>query len=238
MSRAGFKKVLAVGVAIFALGLCAMPASAGGGCHHGCCGGGYGGCGYGCGCGGWYGGCGYGCGYWGCGYGWGSYGCGYGGCGYGWGSSYCGSCCATSVVYSDCVCSSCGGGQYITEPAGMPPTPPSTPPTASPSNGTPNRTAIESLDGGSASLTISVPAEAKVTINGRLTKSTGSERHFISYGLRAGNTYNYTVKVEIVRDGKVIPEEQTVSLTVGGQRSIAFGFNTPGSERLAATNPR
>ncbi len=83
-------------------------------------------------------------------------------------------------------------------------------------------------------ITVSVPNDAKVTINGLPTKSTGSQRRYISYGLRAGCTYQYTVKAEIVRDGKIVPEEQTVLLTDGAQRDIAFAFKAPGGERLAA----
>lgn len=252
MNCAGFRKVLAVGMVIFGLGLCAMPASAGWGCYGGC-----GGCGYG------WGGCG-GCGYgWGgcgaCGYGWGGLGCGWGGWGYRWGGCggcggcgySCGcdnSCGGTSAAYSNCGCSTCGGGQYISEPAGMPSTPAgapatppaSTPPTTSPSSGTPgatppSHTSIESPDGETAVLTVSVPNDAKVTINGMLTKSTGSERRFVSYGLREGRTYKYTVKVEIVREGKILPQEQSVLLTGGAQRSIAFDFSARNNERLAAT---
>jgi uncharacterized protein (TIGR03000 family) len=76
-------------------------------------------------------------------------------------------------------------------------------------------------------LTVWVPNEAKVTINGMLTKSTGSKRRFVSYGLNSGYTYKYVVKAEIVREGKVIKEEQTVSLSAGERGGVAFGFNIP-----------
>ena len=66
-----------------------------------------------------------------------------------------------------------------------------------------------------------------MTINGLLTKSTGSKRHFVSYGLRPGYTYKYVVKAEIVHEGKVYDEEKTVSLTAGEQNGVAFGFNLP-----------
>ncbi len=236
MNRAGLKKVLAVGVAIFGFGLCAMPASAGWGWHGGCCGGwygGYSGCGCGCySCG--YGG--YGCGCYSGGCGWGgcySGGCGWGGCyggGCGWGGCYSGgcdsSCCGTSVAYTGCGCSTCGGGQYITQTAASPPSLAATSPS--------NRTSIES-SGEGALLTVSVPNDAKVTINGVLTKSTGSQRRYLSYGLRPGTTYEYKVKAEVVRAGKVVTDEQTVPLTAGAQRSIAFGFQQPGIEGLATT---
>ena len=117
---------------------------------------------------------------------------------------------------------------------------PPAPPTTSPSNSAPgaappNRTSIESPDGESATLTVFVPTEAKVTINGKFTKSTGSERRYVSYGLHPGQTYVYKIQAEIVRAGKAITDEQTVSLTAGVQRSVAFGFHVPSSERLATT---
>ena len=232
MNRAGFKKVLAVGVAIFGLGLCAMPASAGWGWHGGCCGGWYGG----------YPSCGYGCGCSTCGYGWGGCSsCGYYGwsgcssCGYAWGGyGYGSSCCGTSVAYSGCGCSTCGGGQTI-EPAGTAPTPPTPPPSSgAPGAASPGHTSIEAPREGTF-LTVLVPDDAKVTINGMLTKSSGSQRLYVSYGLRPGTSYAYQVKAEVVRGGKVVTDEQTVSLTAGTQRGIAFGFHQPSVEGLATT---
>jgi uncharacterized protein (TIGR03000 family) len=82
-------------------------------------------------------------------------------------------------------------------------------------------------------LTVWVPFEAKVTVNGMATKSTGSRRTFVSYGLRPGYTYKYEVKAEIVREGKVVAETQTISLTAGERGGLAFGFNTVSAEGLA-----
>lgn len=98
-------------------------------------------------------------------------------------------------------------------------------------------TSSEPTSADSGVLTVWVPNDAKVTINGMLTKSTGSKRHFVSYGLRPGYTYKYVVKAEVPRevDGKLklVPEEQTVSLTAGEQTGVAFGFNLPSNEGLA-----
>ncbi len=211
MNRAGFKKVLVVVVAIVGLGFCAMPASACWGCHHGCCGG-------------WHGSyCG--CGWSGCGYGWGGYGCGgcaYGcGCGYGSGYGWSGytdgsSCCGTSAAYSGI-----SPATYAS--------------TGTLGGALASGASSASPDSEAVILTVSVPEDAKVTINGALTKSTGGQRRFVSYNLRPGLTYSYTVKAEIVRDGKIVPEEQTVVLTGGTQRSMAFEFNAPSDERLAST---
>ena len=91
-------------------------------------------------------------------------------------------------------------------------------------------TSIEPVAGDSGVLTVWVPYEAKVTINGLLTKSTGSKRHFVSYGLIPGYTYKYVVKAEVVREGKILTEEQTVSLTAGARNGVAFGFNVRNEE--------
>jgi uncharacterized protein (TIGR03000 family) len=83
-------------------------------------------------------------------------------------------------------------------------------------------------------LTIWVPFDAKVTINGLPTKSTGSRRQFISYDLKEGFSYKYEVKAEVVRDGKIVEDTKTVVLTAGANNSVAFGFNIAPSEGLAA----
>ncbi len=83
-------------------------------------------------------------------------------------------------------------------------------------------------------LTVWVPYDAKVTVNGLVTKSTGSRRRFVSYGLKPGFTYTYVVRAEIVRDGRVIEDSRTITLTTGQRTAVAFGFNTITNEALAA----
>jgi uncharacterized protein (TIGR03000 family) len=92
---------------------------------------------------------------------------------------------------------------------------------------------VEPTTAESGVLTVWVPVDAKVTINGMLTKTPGSKRHFVSYGLRPGYTYKYEVKAEVVREGKIVTETQTISLTAGERGGVAFGFNNP-AEGLAA----
>ena len=91
---------------------------------------------------------------------------------------------------------------------------------------TPNRTSIEPNSEESGVLTVWVPYEAKVTINGMLTKSTGSKRHFVSYGLRPGFTYKYVVKAEVVREGKTVTESQTVTLDRGRTATASHSAST------------
>ena len=71
-------------------------------------------------------------------------------------------------------------------------------------------------------LTVSVPADAKVFVNGQPTRSTGELRQYASSGLQPAAVYPYRVRAEFVRDGKPISEEKTVQLTAGQTGSLAF----------------
>jgi uncharacterized protein (TIGR03000 family) len=87
----------------------------------------------------------------------------------------------------------------------------------------PKTTSLSSENSGV--LTVWVPYDAKVTVNGRLTKSIGSRRQFVSYGLESGLSYKYVVKATVVREGKTVEDTRTVNLTAGDITAVAFGFN-------------
>lgn len=81
------------------------------------------------------------------------------------------------------------------------------------------------LDGAqTALLSVNVPAEAKIFINGNETTSTGSERQYISRGLNSGNRYDYEIRAEITRDGQTITETKNVSLAAGQQVNLSFNL--------------
>lgn len=83
------------------------------------------------------------------------------------------------------------------------------------------------LDGAqTALLSVNVPAEAKIFINGAATTTTGSERQYISRGLSAGNRYDYEVRAEITRDGNTITETKNITLTPGQVANLAFNFDS------------
>jgi uncharacterized protein (TIGR03000 family) len=84
-------------------------------------------------------------------------------------------------------------------------------------------------------LTISVPYEAKVTINGIPTRSTGSKRQFVSHGLQPGFSYKYEVRASIVRDGQIVEDSRIVYLSAGERGNVAFGFNVKSGEGLASS---
>jgi len=120
-------------------------------------------------------------------------------------------------------------GPMPNEPGPGPVPPPTTPP--------PVKTSEMSFEN-SGVLTVWVPYDAKVTINGLVTKSTGSRRQFVSYGLKPGLSYKYVVKAELVRDGQTVedsPPTRTVNLTAGQITAVAFGFNLTPPEQVAAS---
>jgi uncharacterized protein (TIGR03000 family) len=85
----------------------------------------------------------------------------------------------------------------------------------------------------SGTLAVLVPSDAKVTVNGRETKSTGTQRQFVSHGLKAGFSYKYVVRAEVVRDGVVREDTRTVILTAGQTTALAFEFDGRVTEGLA-----
>jgi uncharacterized protein (TIGR03000 family) len=85
----------------------------------------------------------------------------------------------------------------------------------------------------SALLSVKVPADAKVFVNDRPTTSTGTERHYMSNGLKAGRTYSYTIRAEVVRDGQAVTETKTVKLTAGEKADLAFALVPPAEIRTS-----
>jgi uncharacterized protein (TIGR03000 family) len=91
-------------------------------------------------------------------------------------------------------------------------------------------------DTGSAMLNVSLPAEAKVYVNGTLTKSTGATRQYVSRSLEPGQRYTYEVRAELTRDGQTLTEHKTVQLTAGEQINLVFRFE-PADEQPVAKQP-
>jgi uncharacterized protein (TIGR03000 family) len=87
----------------------------------------------------------------------------------------------------------------------------------------------------SALLTIWVPADAKVLVNGQPTRTTGSRREYVSHGLTPGLTYKYEICAQIIRDGKLLEESKVVLLTAGAMEGVAFGFNAAPPVGVAST---
>jgi uncharacterized protein (TIGR03000 family) len=76
-------------------------------------------------------------------------------------------------------------------------------------------------------LKVNVPADALVYVNGILTKSTGTDRTYVSRGLLAGMKYTYEVRAEAIRDGAKIEETKVVALKAGETIAVAFSNLQP-----------
>ncbi len=68
-----------------------------------------------------------------------------------------------------------------------------------------------------ALLSVNVPADAKVFVNGTPTTSTGTYRQYISRNLQPGARYNYEVRVESIRDGQTVTETKSIQLGAVGE---------------------
>ncbi len=184
----------------------------------------------------WYwGGCGYGCGY--------SYGCGYGGCGYGGCTTYDG-CCSDAMSGTPTPAQPAQtptpAKKPVMEPPPAMPTEPAPSADVARSRAAPGRsfparrrslarlpkTSATSADT-SGILTVWVPYDAKVTINGLETRSTGSRREFVSYGLKPGLSYKYVVHAQVVREGKLLEDTRTVTLDGRSDRGRGLRLQHP-----------
>jgi uncharacterized protein (TIGR03000 family) len=113
-----------------------------------------------------------------------------------------------------------------------PSTAPASPPPAAPP---PGATGKSALDGDAGYIVVEVPADAKVFVNGHPTTSTGEHRQYVSHGLEQGMRYEYQVRAEIVRDGKVVSDTKTVELTAGSQADLAFDIGKSAVPQTAKT---
>jgi uncharacterized protein (TIGR03000 family) len=185
----------------------------------GCYGGSYGGCcggrGYGC-----YGG-GYGC----SGGGYGCYGGGYGcsGGGYRYGGYGYGAMPYAGGYYGYAPDS--GATYYSYSPYGAPVYSGGTP--AGYGYGMP---ANQGYYGSEAPATIMVrlPADARLTIDGASTSSTQEMRTFISPPLQPGKEYQYTLRAEVMRDGKKVERTRDVTVRAGQQSEVTIDLPAQG----------
>ena len=117
-------------------------------------------------------------------------------------------------------------------PAEQPKPAPAKKPTKAPAPaaGTPNKPAKSPSDAGTkppstvGMLTLQVPAEAKVIINGLETTCRGTKRTYMSNNLKPGFAYNYEVRVQLTRNGRPIEKVRNVRLTAGAGEALAFDF--------------
>ncbi|HMO36476.1 MAG TPA: TIGR03000 domain-containing protein [Gemmatales bacterium] len=73
-----------------------------------------------------------------------------------------------------------------------------------------------------AKVVVSLPADAKLAIDGHATTSTSTERTFVSPALEAGKDYQYTITAEFVRDGNNVTETKVIIVRAGETTNVNF----------------
>jgi uncharacterized protein (TIGR03000 family) len=76
-----------------------------------------------------------------------------------------------------------------------------------------------------AYITVNVPADAKVTIDGAATRSTSEVRVFATPNLNPGAVSYYTFVAEVVRDGKTYTATEKVAVEAGARPVITLNPN-------------
>lgn len=77
---------------------------------------------------------------------------------------------------------------------------------------------------GKAILSLEVPELAKVYINDKLTRTSGSRRSYASRNLKLGEEYRYRVKVVSEVEGKEVVKTRVVTMRPGERNLVEFNF--------------
>lgn len=88
-----------------------------------------------------------------------------------------------------------------------------------------------------AVLSIALPVDARVYINGRLTKTEGSVRNYVARKLDEGTEQGYQVKAILMRNGKQLVRTETVQMKRGVTRTLEFDFDKPVTTLLSLKVP-
>jgi len=73
-----------------------------------------------------------------------------------------------------------------------------------------------------AKIIVSLPADARLTVDGAVTTSTSDRRVFESPELAPGKTYSYTLKAEFTQDGKPVVVTKEVSIKAGAEVNVTI----------------
>jgi uncharacterized protein (TIGR03000 family) len=76
-----------------------------------------------------------------------------------------------------------------------------------------------------ATITVHLPADARLTIDDTPTTSTTAVRRFQSPPLQEGKEYTYTLKVELRRNGTTLTTQQRIDVRPGVDTSVRLEFS-------------
>jgi len=78
-----------------------------------------------------------------------------------------------------------------------------------------------------AVIIVSLPAEAKLSIDGTTTASQTATRVFSSPALESGKDFYYSLTAELVRDGRTVTSTEKVKVRAGEETRVKLEFATP-----------
>jgi uncharacterized protein (TIGR03000 family) len=154
----------------------------------------------------------------------GGYGCNGGGYGCNGGGYAC-SGYGGVVINGGCTGACTGGGTIIVPSTTKPKDMPKGEPVKEP-----KKTSIDSP----ATIVVSLPADARLLVDGAQTTSTSDRRTLVTPTLQVGSTYIYNMTAEIVREGRTVTQTQQVAVRSGETSTINFSF--PTSQTVATSN--
>ena len=89
------------------------------------------------------------------------------------------------------------------------------------------------------SLTVRLPADAKLYLAGHETKATGEVREFSTSRLPEGDQWaKYAIRAVVDRNGRQEVREKTVTLRAGESREVTIGFDSLASDEVPKTASR
>jgi len=80
-----------------------------------------------------------------------------------------------------------------------------------------------------ALVTVYVPADAEVFLDGAPTTETGAERRFVTPPLTVGAKYSYSIRARWQQDGQTVEQTRKVPVTGGANVSVDFTKPAPGA---------
>jgi len=75
-----------------------------------------------------------------------------------------------------------------------------------------------------AKIVVTLPANAKLTFDGKDTLSTSEVRTFVSPALQPKRTFTYTLTAEITQNGAPVRQSQKISVRAGQETRVQFDF--------------
>lgn len=76
-----------------------------------------------------------------------------------------------------------------------------------------------------ATILVSLPANAKLTIDGYVSNQTSSQRRLVTPAIEPGQEFTYTLVAQTIQNGQVVSETQRVTVRGGQETPVNFTFS-------------